>query len=72
MIFSVLGFRSDITVKLQAPVLSYTKKVKSSFISFLASGEFCRLQITFANSLHPDQDGQNVIPVLDPNGLTLW
>ena len=66
--FSVLGFRSDIRDELQAPVLSYTKKVKSSFISFLASGEFCRLQITFANSL---QDGQDVGHVLDPNGLTL-
>ena len=29
------------------------------------------LLITFANSLDPDQDGQNVGPDLDPNFLTL-
>ena len=39
--------------------------------SFLASGNFCCLLITFANSLNPDQDGQNVFPDLDPpNYLT--
>ena len=27
---------------------------------------------TIANSLDPDQDGQNVGPDLDPNYLTLW
>ena len=32
---------------------------------------FCRLLITFANSLDPDQDQQNVGPDLDPNRLTL-
>ena len=41
-------------------------------ISFLASGDVCRLLITFANSLDPDQDRQNVGPDLDPNHLTLW
>ena len=30
----------------------------------------CRLLITFANSLDPDQDRQNVGPDLDPNYLT--
>ena len=40
--------------------------------SFPASGDFCRLQITFANSLDPDQAQQNVGPDLDPNCLTLW
>ena len=39
--------------------------------SFLASGDFCRLLITFANSLDPDQDQQIVGPDLDPNHLTL-
>ena len=39
--------------------------------SFLAIGDFCHLLITFANSLDPDQDQQNIDPVLDPNGLTL-
>ena len=31
----------------------------------------CRLLITFANSLDPDQARQNVGPDLDPNFLTL-
>ena len=34
--------------------------------SFLASGDFCRLLKTFANSLNPDQDSP-VGPDLDPN-----
>ena len=34
--------------------------------SFLNSGDFCCLLITFANSLDPDQDRQNVGPDLDP------
>ena len=38
---------------------------------FLASGEFCHLLRTFANSLEPDQDRHNVSPDLDPNCLTL-
>ena len=32
--------------------------------------DFCCLLITFANSLDPDQAGQNVRPDLDPNCLT--
>ena len=39
--------------------------------SFLASGNFCHLPITFANSLDPDQDRQDVGPDLDPNCWTL-
>ena len=39
--------------------------------SFPASGDFCRLPITFANSLDPDQAQQNVRPDLDANCLTL-
>ena len=39
--------------------------------SFLASGNFCHLLITFANSLDPDQDGSSVGPDLGPNRLTL-
>ena len=39
--------------------------------SFPAGGDFCRLLITFANSLDPDQARQNVRPDLDPNCLTL-
>ena len=38
--------------------------------SLSASGNFCHLLITFANSLDPDQARQNVGPDLDPNCLT--
>ena len=41
------------------------------FNYFLASGDFFHLLITFANSLDPDQDRQNVGPDLDTNRLTL-
>ena len=41
--------------------------VDSRFDLFLAS----RLLISFANSLKPDQDRQNVGPDLEPNSLTL-
>ena len=37
------------------------------FNYFLASGDFCHLLITFANSLDPDQDRQRVRSDLDPN-----
>ena len=40
------------------------------FNSVLASGDFGRLLITFANNLDPDQDRQNVGFDLDPNCLT--
>ena len=33
-------------------------------IYFLASGDFCRLLITFSNSKDPDQDRQNLGPGL--------
>ena len=36
------------------------------FNSLPASGNFCHLLITFANSLDPDQACQNVGPDLDP------
>ena len=38
---------------------------------FPASGDFCHLLITFANSLGPDHTQQNIGPDLDPNCLTL-
>ena len=44
---------------------------KVLFVTFLASGDFCGLPITFANSLDPDQDRQNGSPDLNPNSLTL-
>ena len=40
--------------------------------SFLASGDFFRLLMSFVNSLNPDQDRHLVGPDLDPNRLTLW
>ena len=43
--------------------------VSMSANSSFASGDFCRLLITFADSLDPDQ--QNVGPDLDPNCLTI-
>ena len=36
-----------------------------------ASGEFCHLLITYANSLDLDQGPQNISPDLDPNCATL-
>ena len=41
------------------------------FNHFPTNGDFCRLLITFVNSLDPDQDQQNARPDLDPNCLTL-
>ena len=43
----------------------------TGLIFFLACDESCRLLITFANSLDPDQDRRSVGPDLDPNRLTL-
>ena len=43
----------------------------SAYNSFPAIGDFCRLLITFANSLDPDQ-AIFVGPDLDPNCLKLW
>ena len=40
-------------------------------LTLLASGNFFCLLKTFANSLNPDQDQQNVGPDLDSNCLTL-
>ena len=41
------------------------------FNSFPASGDFCHLLITFADSLDPDQARLNVGLNMDPNCLTL-
>ena len=40
--------------------------------SFPASGDFCCVLITYANSLDPNQARHIVGPDLDPNSLTLW
>ena len=37
--------------------------------SFLASGKFCHLLITFSNRLDPDQDRQNDGPVISGSKL---
>ena len=50
---------------------SWHNKEKESFNSLPASGDFCRLLITFANSLDPEQARLNVGHILDPNSLTL-
>ena len=42
----------------------------SAFNSLPASGNFCHLLITYANSLDPDQAQHNAGPDLDPNCLT--
>ena len=49
----------------------YTEALFSNntVISFRASGDFCCLLITFANSLDPDQ---NICPDLDSNCLIVW
>ena len=47
------------------------KDKEAIFNSVSASGNFCRLLITFANSLDPDQDRHYVGPDLDPNRLIL-
>ena len=45
--------------------------IEDECLSISLLGVTCRLLITFANSLDPDQDQQNIGPDLDPNSLTL-
>ena len=52
-------------------ILFYREILGSFIYSFLASGNFCHLLMTFAKSLDPDQDRQNVGPDPDLNTLTL-
>ena len=59
-----VGMLFILLIRIQTGVLSFFK-------SFPASCDICRLLITFANSLEPDQAQQNVGPDLDPNCLTL-
>ena len=40
--------------------------------TLLAATWMCADMITFANSVHPEQDQPNVGPGLDPNCLTIW
>ena len=58
----------------QHRVLDHPKRavsIASVINSFLATGVFCHLLITFANSLDPDQDRYSVCPDLNSNSLTL-
>ena len=59
--------------QLVCPYIHYAYSIiyVAPFNSFPGSGDLCRLLITFANSLDPGQDRQNVYPDLDPNCLTL-
>ena len=57
--------------KMRVPLLKECADEIHSPFTFLASGNFCQLLITFANSLDPDQDRHNVGHDLDPNCLTL-
>ena len=52
--------------------LDLSCKMDLNFTPFLLAANFCHLLITFANSLDPDQDRQNVGRDLDTNRLTLW
>ena len=64
--------RPDRNIKVASFTVS-DKSINSCLISsFHASGNFCHLLITFANSLEPEQDWHNVGSGLVPNGLTLW
>ena len=44
----------------------------NSLFPHYTSGDFCRLLITFANSLDPDQAWQNIGSDLDPNWWYSW
>ena len=52
---------------------NWTKPIDVSNVvnSLPACNNFCRLLITFANNLDPDQARQHVRPDLDPNCLTI-
>ena len=52
--------------------VAFPESVSVPLNSFPACGYFCRLLITLANSLDPDQARQNFRPDLDQNCLTHW
>ena len=65
-------WRACLALQTKNIILSVLHKLcKPGINSFLASGDFYSLLITFANSLDPDQDRQNVGPDLGPNRSTL-
>ena len=50
----------------------YFSEPKNDLLTLLASCDFRRLLIIFANILGPDRAWQSVGPDLDPKGLALW
>ena len=62
-IFIIL--RSNVVYLNQCPLKLF------ALIIFFAKRQLYRGLITSANNLDPDQDGQNVCPVLVPHRLTL-
>ena len=52
--------------------LSCLMNFKGSLTLSLLVATNCLQLITFANSLDPDQAGQNIWPDLDPNCFTVW
>ena len=58
-------------IKLHLFTSKILNKESKLISSCLASCPFCRLLVTFADSLDADQDLQNVGPDLDQNNLTL-
>ena len=63
---SAAGVIGTLRVKV-SPI--YCSRRHIPILLLLASGDFCHLLITFANSLDQDQDRQNVGPTLDRNRL---
>ena len=57
-----------LTKSVQCPV----QTLHNTINSFPASGDFCRLLITFPKNFDPDHSRQNVGPDLHPNSLSLW
>ena len=59
------------TLQAKQLMIHYTDEFHQAMLIFVLTGNICRLRITFANVFDPDQDGQNVVPDLDPSRLTL-
>ena len=62
----------DETQPPDSPVtVNFSHLAREQQLTLLTSGDFTCLLITFANSLDPDQDRQNVGSELDPICLTI-
>ena len=78
--FGLYGLKGGLKFKQKLPLKSCGElnfSHESSILSsntpscYICNSDICCLMTTFANSLDPDQDPQNVGPDLDPNTLTL-